>query len=447
MAIPTPGAGRKGLVTFRLLGFPVTIHGSFLVVVFLIGYSGRVQVSNALAWVVVVTVSVIAHELGHALVAAPAGGQPRIDLYMMAGLTTWNPRGTSRGRRVAVSVAGPAAGVLFGFVVLLVYRSIDPVRDSLLDVALADAVWANFAWGVLNLLPMLPLDGGQVVYALMPGNEKKRMQRAAAVSLAVGVAVALAALAAHLLLPALLVMFFAAGNVQTLAALRRDPHHDPLGTRLDAANAALGDGDADGALALLPDPSVTPPTHRTAVLTLRSAALLRLGRDREARDVLFDLPPGQRVDPTYEAAVLLATNQEHLARERLATSLATAPDWAVRELVALLVRRGADVDEWLRGVGPVGAAGALRALSAAGRYADAARWGDYAVGQGVNSPYVAYDLARAWARAGNDDRALSALYQAFALGFADVKRLDGDADLAGVRALPDYAPLRERIIR
>jgi Zn-dependent protease len=447
LALPSPGAGRKGLATVTLFGFPVTIHASFLIAVLLLGYSSETGVTGAVVWLVIVTVSVVAHELGHAFVAAPVGGEPRIDLYMIAGLTTWQPQRAGRGRRVAVSVAGPAAGIAFGIALLFVHTALHPVHDSLLDRALLLAVFANFAWGVLNLLPILPLDGGQVVYALMPGDEPARRRRTAWVSVVVAAAVLVVLAVAHVdLLAMLLVVFFAAGNVQTLMGSRTPPP-DPLAARLNAAHAAVTVDDAAGALALLPDPDAVPPQYRPAVLMMRSRALLHLGRDREAQDTLLGLPPGARVDPAYEAALLLANGQPRLARERFDAARASAPDWAVRDLVGVLVRQGEDVDGWLAAVGPAGAAGAMNGLYYAGRYAEAAQWGERALAAGVGDPYVAFNVACSWARAGDTDRALAVLGHAERLGLTDVRRLDTDPDLAPVRERPEYAAIRQRIIR
>lgn len=448
MALPVPGADRKGLVDFTLFGFPVSIHASFLVVVLLLGLAGPdASLQSAVVWLVVVTISVIVHELGHAVVAAPAGGEPRIDLYGMAGLTRWNPARAGRGRRVAVSLAGPGFGLLLGVVVLVVYAAVKPTDGSLLQEALQSAVFANMAWGVLNLLPMLPLDGGQVVFALMPGREEEtRLKRTAYGSIGVAVVVALVAFTNGEPIAAALVVFFAAGNVQTVVALRRGDSEDPTLTRLREAETALGEDRPDDALRLLPDPSVLGGDVQLFATLLRAAALLRTGREREAQGVLLDLPPGVRVEPAFEAAVLLANGQGQLAHERLAAALRDQPSpWALRELTALLVRRGDDVDQVLGAVTGDGAGAVMTALFQADRHADAARWGEKALTTGSSSAMVAYNTACAWARTGDPGRALRALDDAAQLGWRDVRTAEDDPDLEPVRALPAYAAVRERL--
>ena len=444
MTIPTPGAGRKGLVSFRLFGFPVTIHASFLVIVLLLGYSAPTGLRGALVWLVVVTVSVIAHELGHAFVARPAGGDPRIDLYMMAGLTTWQPRRASRARRVAVSVAGPAAGVALGVALLLVYLTVEPVDGSLLNELLVDAVYVNMFWGLLNLIPMLPLDGGQVVFALMPGrDETVRLRRASWASLAVAAAVALAAMAVGEPIAAALVVFFAAGNVQRLVALR--PGAGGVLPVLGHAEHLLQLGRPDEVDHLLADLDAVPPEHRAHATVIRAAALVRLGRAREAQHLLLDLPAGL-LDPVFEATVLLANGQERLARERLHTALADeAAPWAVRELVLLLRARGEDVVSYVGNVSGTGAAGVLDALYQTGDYAAAAAWGERALATGATDAAVAYNTACSYARAGDAERAARALGYAAQLGWDDVGMADGDDDLAAVRAHPAWPAIREQM--
>ena len=434
MAIPVPGPDARGLVSFRLLGIPVSIHASFLVVVFLLGATGQ-GFDAALVWLVVVTVSVVAHELGHALVARPAGGAPRIDLFGIAGLTRWNPSRASRGRRVAVSLAGVGAGLAFGLALLALYYAVDPGDGTLLEYAFDAALFANLGWGLLNLLPMLPLDGGQVVHALMRGDDLTRTKRTAYVSVAVAALVAGAAIAADMVVAGLFVLFFGASNVQTLLAIRRAVR----GPQPDVArvNALFNQGryaEAMDALGGFDDNS--------AVL-IRATCLLRLGDPKGAMDAVLDA--GVRVDPTFDVTLLLANGQDRLARERLASLSEGGPDWAVRELVVLLRARGENLDEWLGHLTGTALNGVVTALFTEKDYAAAARWGDRALTTGADHPVVAYNTACAWARAGDVDRGLRALDHAVLLGFRDLALLDGDEDLAALREHPGWAAVRSRL--
>lgn len=440
MAIPVPGEGARGLLSFRLLGIPISIHASFLVVAFLLGASGQ-GLDAALVWVVVVTVSVLAHELGHALAARPAGGEPRIDLFGIAGLTRWKPGHATRGRRVWVSVAGVAAGVAFGMATWVLRDAVAPERGTLLEYALDAAVFANLSWGLLNLVPMLPLDGGQVVRAVMPGKDDvTRDKRTAVVSIVVAAVIAVAAVLAGYALAAVFVVFFGAGNVQTLLAARRLRAAPGAEDLIERANSALEANDPVAALDMLR--WVDHPVARV----ISAAALMRLGEARKAQDLLLDLPAWATLEPTFEATVLLANGQEQLARERLAVTLRSTPaPWAVRELVSLLHRRGEDVDAVLGDVRGDAAVGAANALYFEGSYAASGRWAERALGSGVESPLVAYNGACAWSRAGDLDRALRLVDHAILLGLRDTRLLDDDDDLAAARAHPGWAAVRARV--
>jgi Zn-dependent protease len=146
--------------TFRLGRIPVRIHYIFFLMALMLGggSSGVLMVS----WVIIVFVSVLVHELGHALTGRAFGLTPPIDLHGMGGLTSGSagPR-RGPGPFLLISLAGPMTGMLVGAAVWLASP-----RVALSPTALAivhQFVWVNVGWGVLNLIPMLPLDGGNVL--------------------------------------------------------------------------------------------------------------------------------------------------------------------------------------------------------------------------------------------------------------------------------------------
>src|SRR6185295_15801228 len=82
--------------------------------------------------------------------------------------TSWNDDlAISPPRRLAISLAGPAAGFLLGgicFVTAPAFLKAWP--SELFTVAYHDLIWVNIGWGIFNLLPILPLDGGHVLLTL-----------------------------------------------------------------------------------------------------------------------------------------------------------------------------------------------------------------------------------------------------------------------------------------
>ena len=167
------------VIRFSLAGIPVTVRPSFWLIAGLLGF-GLEGAGLIAAWIAIVFVSVLAHELGHALTARRYGAEVAITLTTLGGLTSWRaPDGKiSPGRRAVVAAAGSAVGILLGLAVLGLYRLIRPAG---LDVArIVDMiVWVNVGWGVLNWLPIRPLDGGHLLSSLLELAAPKRAHRIA----------------------------------------------------------------------------------------------------------------------------------------------------------------------------------------------------------------------------------------------------------------------------
>ena len=69
--------GGRPIARFRVLGFPVTVDISFLIVIGILGWYPGVEVRDVAIWIVLATVSVLVHELGHAVVARTTGAYHR----------------------------------------------------------------------------------------------------------------------------------------------------------------------------------------------------------------------------------------------------------------------------------------------------------------------------------------------------------------------------------
>jgi Zn-dependent protease len=289
----------------RLFGFPVHVDLSFVLVMGLLGYLSRARTPrDILIWLVVATLSVLSHELGHAVMARAAGARPTVALTGFGGVTTFSPpRELSRFRSLSISLAGPLVGLVIGAVLFAVYRSIGDTLegDSATRVALIFGMFTCLGWSVLNLLPVLPLDGGQAMRELLPGAPEVRARRAAMVS--VGVLVPLFGLAVYLnyLSVALFLLLFGATN---LASLRR-PAAAPAGQQRPVS----------------PEQSV--------------ATLLWQGQPDRARVALASLPEGTPVDLAVHGAVLATTDQPEQGEALLQQELVRRP--GDPNVVALLV--------------------------------------------------------------------------------------------------------------
>ncbi|MCM3882789.1 site-2 protease family protein [Frankia sp. R82] len=173
-----PGGERPaGMTLGRIRGVPIFVSPFALVFAVLVAYlmSGSIHdrlpaASDSQVLVLSAAISVgflaslLAHELGHALVALRLGHTVRsVTLHGFAGFTEYEPEPRGAGRMFLITFSGPAAnGILAGacYLGLLAVSG-----DSHLGVVLRDLGLVNLTLFVFNLAPGLPLDGGRIVMA------------------------------------------------------------------------------------------------------------------------------------------------------------------------------------------------------------------------------------------------------------------------------------------
>jgi Zn-dependent protease len=164
---------------FRLLGIPVSVSPWFWLVALITGWRPNVNehLDLLLIWIACLFISILVHEMGHALTALFFGWPPEVYLYGMGGLAVYRPTyGRTTAKSVLISFAGPAAGfLLFGVMVVVGVavvasgwaHQLSPAGQRRLTEVLWDMTWINLAWGLVNLVPVLPLDGGRIAEALL----------------------------------------------------------------------------------------------------------------------------------------------------------------------------------------------------------------------------------------------------------------------------------------
>lgn len=141
---------------FSLLGIPVSVspwHFALLAMIFYAWFKQSVPLGVGV--VIVASFSVLMHEMGHALVARHFHLRPAISLISFGGVTHHQPTGRPRDQFL-VTAAGPATNFLLAVVLTIVA----PDGDAMLAQILHTGVWINVIWGVFNLAPVWPLDGG-----------------------------------------------------------------------------------------------------------------------------------------------------------------------------------------------------------------------------------------------------------------------------------------------
>jgi len=194
-------------LNFRLFGIPIRIHPYFWLVTVLLasgGGRGGMRPAELLAWVLIVVVSILVHELGHAFMQRHFGGRPWITLYGMGGLASCDDCDRRPSSQILISLAGPAAGFLLALAVAAALRlsghvvgmnfgngeltlsgviSISlplttvywsPLEGRDANYIVAQLFWINILWGLVNLLPIYPLDGGRVARELLSLHNTRR---------------------------------------------------------------------------------------------------------------------------------------------------------------------------------------------------------------------------------------------------------------------------------
>lgn len=161
------------MLRFRVGPFPVSIYPWFFLSAILLGGNLGFGWQMA-AWIFVVFLSVLVHELGHAVVGRAFGGTPEIHLQAFGGVTFPRfRRPPGPGRQFLLSLAGPVFGLLLGALAWVLVHSFPPAHGSPSDWTMHQFISVSLIWAVFNLLPILPLDGGNMLLAFLEGVRRR----------------------------------------------------------------------------------------------------------------------------------------------------------------------------------------------------------------------------------------------------------------------------------
>jgi Zn-dependent protease len=175
---------------FRLLDIPVRVHPLFWLVMLIIG--PHQDLLSSVVFISCAFVSILVHEFGHGLSSRALGREPMgVVLYAMGGFCMFDAEHTVPWKRLIVLACGPGAGfLLLAFVLAFAnaqygitpldalaligvgggdpFNALMPLRSSrvLIDAFFA-LLYINFWWGVFNLFPIWPLDGGRMLQTVL----------------------------------------------------------------------------------------------------------------------------------------------------------------------------------------------------------------------------------------------------------------------------------------
>jgi Zn-dependent protease len=407
------------------------------------------------SWALIIFVSVLVHELGHALVSLAYGYRPDIELVWMGGHTRPNaPGALSWGRDILITFAGPTFGLLLGLAAGFCYFILG------METGFAGHMFqllfaANLFWAVLNLIPVLPLDGGRIsMVALSRLFGQKGFIASQVLALVIAGLTVFWALKSRQIF---LLLFFGSYALQAYQLLRAGLKNEagpaaqevhPLAHQLQQAASAFDDGRLDRTK-LLAEPLLAegvPPTLRSLTHRLLGWVAIKEGKGQEALDH-FAQVGSEKVEAQALAAgfSLIGDDARAVSLWEQAYREKRSPT-VLHEWAGALWRegkKGAALD--LPGIDPVQvAACTTRVPYIRGDFARAAALGEEALALHPHLA-IAYDIACAHARAGRHEEALRFLEQAAELGFDDAARAAGDDDFVSLRDNPAFQQWLRRL--
>ena len=443
----------------RIFGIPVSINPSFFILAVLLAFGRLSNITLLIEWVVVVFVSVLFHELGHAIAVKRFGGAPQIELYAMGGLTSWSESTPlSPLRRIIISLAGPGAGFLVGGVVLAVGLQFSEVRSSslLIESAFFDLLYVNFGWGILNLLPIIPLDGGSVVRSLEELITKKREGVIShSVSLVVALVIAGLSLMIGFVWTILLSGWFAFANGSALVQILRRRSGTRLGESLEQVQQAIKSGNPEQATRLAQQVigSAKSPEVKHAASQLLVHGYIQQGKFDTAREEIRRMKALYGDDPYLEGHLLLSSGNVSGAINHLESAFNRTPSSWVGYLLAQALIRDGRFDKAM----PLASHPALGEFAGSiyEKLASAAfESGDYKLAAEAGQlgferrrdPAMAYNVACALARGSRREEAVEWLSRAVDAGFRDEAMLS-DPDLRSLRGMPSFELVLRKIAK
>jgi len=432
------------------LGFPVHIGWSFWILPVLVALE-RPTPNLIIEWVGVVFFSILLHELGHALAYRRYGSPARIELWQFGGLTYGRvPR--YRMQDIIISLAGPVPPLLFiGIPAYLLHHAEVFERGTFASQFLLDVWWVNLVWSIVNLLPVLPLDGGRVVDKWF-GRKPARIA-----SIITGVLAAIALLTvlkqygdSTLIFLALLAAGFNAYILYKESSLDLRGAvgymEAPGGMRMGGSRSTYDEQLAD------------KPTKRGRKAKKRKLQAVPSGPDPKEPEAWTALEKGDvakadkivkrlkaGASPVVVGAVLARQGKSAAAVAAYATGILLGhPVPPIGDAIMAEAGLAGQVADWITSTDQADGYATLSRLhirlQGEGHAAAAAEVGEVRAGLsiGAEAGRVWYETACSWAQAGDHARALKGLRASVELAFASADMVRLEPSFAGLHGDPEF---------
>lgn len=191
---------------FRLFGTSIRVHPFFWLLAVILGWDltrNPILSDNGMldlaVWVLACFLSILLHEFGHIWMGRLFGSHGHIVLHGMGGLAIGSNNLSRSWQRILVLAAGPGIQLLlYAALIGLIKAGYLPEPRTPLSFLIAILLAINLYWPLLNLLPIWPLDGGQITREVCVGASPRQGAMVALwISLIISAVIALNALAAQ----------------------------------------------------------------------------------------------------------------------------------------------------------------------------------------------------------------------------------------------------------
>lgn len=143
---------------------PIKIYPFFWFLIIIIGWINSFTVLGTAIWAIVILLSVLIHEYGHALTALAFGQEADIELVGLGGVTHRHGKKVNLWQEFIIVFNGPLAGLLLFFAAYFAATAMNIEKPkTIFEYAIEITLYANLFWTAVNLLPIHPLDGGRLL--------------------------------------------------------------------------------------------------------------------------------------------------------------------------------------------------------------------------------------------------------------------------------------------
>jgi len=285
---------------------PITIHPLFWITAAILGFLWTSSLVGTAILAVVILVSVLVHEMGHATTALFFGLKPRIELVALGGLTYHQGDKLPFWKQFIIVLNGPLFG-FFLFLAALFLLRVPTLAAGISGVFLKYFMLINLIWTIFNLVPVMPLDGGQMLRIVLEGFfGAKGFRIALIIGMIIAGGASLFFFVTKNFLPGAILFLFAFQNFDMYRKLKNLSDKDrsgPLKQSLEEAEKDLQAGNKDKALFAFEKIRNESKEGMIHMMATQYLAFLKydLGRTKEAYELLLPI----RAEISPEALCLL----------------------------------------------------------------------------------------------------------------------------------------------